>query len=345
MGSKNYKALKTGILLINLGTPDSPETGDVRKYLREFLMDRRVIDIPYLNRFTLINFVIVPLRAPKSSKVYKELWDEKGSPLLYYGLELKDLLQKALGNNFQVAFGMRYQSPSIESAMEELEGKGLDKILVIPLFPQYASASTGSAIEKTMEIIKSWEVIPEIKFISNFLDHPLFIKTFAAIGKKYLDKENYDHYIFTYHGLPERQIKKASVQSYCQLNDVCCSKYHSKNKYCYRAQCFETTRLLVKELNIPEGKYTVAFQSRLGKNPWIKPYTDEIIKDLAKKGVKSVLAFSPSFVADCLETTIEGGVEYRNLFKEHGGERWQLVESLNVHPMWVECLKEISLKN
>ena len=332
--------MKTGVLLINLGTPDSPETGDVRKYLIEFLMDRRVIDIPYLNRFFLINGVIAPFRAPKSSKVYKELWDERGSPLLYYGLDLKALLQKALGNNYLVAFGMRYQNPSLETALKELEGKGLEKIIVLPLFPQYASASTGSAIEKTMELIKKWEVIPEIKFISNFPDHPLFIKAFAEIGRKYMEKENFDHFIFTYHGLPERQIQRSSVQNYCQLGE-CCSKYHSKNKYCYRAQCFETTRMLVKELGIPEGKYTVAFQSRLGKTPWIKPYTDDKIKELAAQGIKSILTFSPSFVADCLETTIEGGVEYKDLFIEHGGKRWQLVESLNVHPVWVECVKSM----
>jgi protoporphyrin/coproporphyrin ferrochelatase len=330
--------MKTGVLLINLGTPDSPSVSDVRKYLREFLMDKRVIDIPAIKRFFLINTIIAPFRAPKSAKVYKELWTERGSPLLFYGLDLKKLLQVSLGNDYVVSFGMRYQSPGLESAMDELKNKGLDKIVVIPLFPQYASASTGSAIEKVMDILKTWEVIPEMKFISNFPDHPLFIKAFAELGKKYMTAENYDHFIFTYHGLPERQILKASVQNYCQLSEKCCSKYHSRNRYCYRAQCYETTRLLVKELGIPEGKYTVAFQSRLGKNPWIKPYTDHIIKDLPAHGKKKVLAFSPSFVADCLETTIEGGVEYKELFEMNGGEKWQLVESLNVSVPWVECL-------
>jgi ferrochelatase len=333
--------MKTGVLLINLGTPDSPSVADVRKYLREFLMDRRVIDIPALNRFFLINGIIAPLRAPKSAKVYKELWTDRGSPLLFYGLDLKKLLQESLGNEYLVSFGMRYQNPSLESAIDEFKSKGLEKIIVIPLFPQYASASTGSAIEKVMDIMKSWEVIPEMKFISNFPDHPLFIKAFAELGKKYMTQENYDHFIFTYHGLPERQILKSSVQNYCQLGEKCCSKYHSKNKYCYRAQCFETTRLLVKELGIPEGKYTVAFQSRLGKTPWIKPYTDLVIKDLPVKGIKKVLAFSPSFVADCLETTIEGGVEYKELFEQNGGEKWQLVESLNVSRTWVECLRSM----
>jgi protoporphyrin/coproporphyrin ferrochelatase len=335
---------KTGVLLINLGTPDSPSVPDVRKYLREFLMDRRVIDIPPVNRFFLINGIIAPFRAPKSAKVYKQLWTERGSPLLFYGMDLKKLVQESLGNDYIVSFGMRYQNPSLESALDELKGKGLDKIIVLPLFPQYASASTGSAVEKLMDLIKGWEVIPELKIIGNFLDHPLFIKAFAELGRKYMDVEKYDHFIFTYHGLPERQIKKASVQNYCQLSEKCCSTYHSKNKYCYRAQCYETTRLLAAELNLSANQYSICFQSRLGKTPWIKPYTDEIIKELPPKGIKKVLAFSPSFVADCLETTIEGGVEYKELFEKNGGEKWQLVESLNVSPLWVECVKDMILK-
>src|SRR4051812_40254093 len=178
--------MKTGVLLINLGTPDSPSVGDVRKYLREFLMDKRVIDIPVINRFFLINGIIAPFRAPKSAKIYKELWEERGSPLLFYGLDLKKLLQQSLGNDYLVSFGMRYQNPSLLSAMDELKNKGLEKIIVIPLFPQYASASTGSAIENVMDIIKTWEVIPEMKIISNFADHPLFIKAFAELGRKYM---------------------------------------------------------------------------------------------------------------------------------------------------------------
>ncbi|MFN6944408.1 MAG: ferrochelatase [Cytophagaceae bacterium] len=335
------KNLKTGVLLINLGTPDSPSVPDVRKYLREFLMDRRVIDIPPINRFMLINLIIAPFRAPKSAKIYKELWTERGSPLLYYGEEVTNLLQQALGKDYIVALGMRYQNPSIESALEKFKDKGLEKIIVITMFPQYASASSGSAIEETMRLISQWEVIPDIKFVGPYADYKPFINAFTEIGKKYIAEDTYDHYLFSYHGLPERQIKKASVQNYCQLSDSCCSKYHSKNRYCYRAQCYETTRLLVEELGIPKEQYTVAFQSRLGKTPWIKPYSDEVIQELAAKGVKKILAFSPSFVTDCLETTIEIGVEYDELFKEHGGEKLQLVESLNVHPAWLECLKQM----
>lgn len=332
---------KTGVLLINLGTPDSPSTPDVRKYLREFLMDKRVIDIPIISRFFLINGIIAPFRAPKSSAVYKELWDEKGSPLLYYGIEIKELLQERLGKDYVVSFGMRYQNPSIKDAVKELTDQAVTDIVVIPLFPQYASASTGSAIEETMDHIKKLDVIPSVRFISKFFEHPLFIRAFAELGKKYLKEETYDHFLFTYHGLPERQVRKSSVEGYCQLNQKCCSSYNKKNQYCYRAQSFETTRLLVKELGIPEEKYSIVFQSRLGKSPWIKPYADHVIPELAKKGIKKILCFSPSFVADCLETTIEGGVEYRDLFFEHGGDKWQLVESLNDSERWVECLEDM----
>ena len=334
------KKSKTAVFLINLGTPDSPNTPDVRKYLREFLMDRRVIDIPWLNRWLLINFIVAPFRAPKSAHEYKKLWTEQGSPLFFHGLAIKEILQHSLGDDYKVVLGMRYQNPSIESAAKELEGKGYGKIIVIPLFPQYASASTGSAIEEALRVLGKWEITPEIHVISKFFDHPLFIKAFADLGRKYLKERSYDHILFSYHGIPERQIKRSSVGEYCKYGN-CCSVYGAKNEYCYRAQCYETTRLLVKELALEEGSYSVSFQSRLGKTPWIKPYTDHYVEDLAKAGKKSILFFSPSFIADCLETTVEGGEEYKLLFEKHGGEHWQLIESLNTNHTWVECLKEM----
>ncbi|MDN5204381.1 ferrochelatase [Fulvivirgaceae bacterium BMA10] len=342
MGSKKGKK---GILLVNLGTPDSPNTSDVRRYLREFLMDKRVIDISALGRWMLVNLIIAPFRAPKSAKVYQQLWEERGSPLLFYGEDVTKMLQKELGENYVVSLGMRYQNPSLEKALQVLQAKQVNEILVIPMFPQYASATTGSVIDKVMEITKDWQNIPSIKFVSHFLDEPLFINAFAEIGEKYLKEMDFDHVLFSYHGIPERQIKKAAVDNYCQLNEKCCATYHKKNQFCYRAQCFETSRLLAKELSIPEEKYTVAFQSRLGKDPWIQPYTDDVIKELPKQDKKKVLAYSPAFIADCLETTIEVGEEFKEIFEEAGGEHWQLVESLNDHPLWVACLKEIISKN
>jgi protoporphyrin/coproporphyrin ferrochelatase len=333
-----------GVLIINLGTPDSTKTSDVRKYLREFLMDWRVIDIPYLNRFALINFIIAPLRGPKSAHEYRKLWTPEGSPIKTYAYQLQKLLQESLGKNYLVAMGMRYQNPSIKEALNLFKDKGITKLVVIPLYPQYASASTGSTIEKVWEEMKDFQIIPDINFISTFANNELFIKAFAEIGKKYMAEDNYDHFVLTYHGLPERQIMKGSCNNHCKLGS-CCEAYTDYNQYCYRAQCFETSRHLAKALGINKDQYTVCFQSRLGKTPWIKPYTDEIIKTLPAKGIKKVLAFSPSFVADCLETTIEIGETYRDQFLELGGEKWTLVESLNTNPTWVDCLKDMVLKN
>ncbi|WKV13517.1 ferrochelatase [Marivirga harenae] len=335
---------KTGVLLVNLGTPDSTKTGDVRKYLREFLMDKRVIDIPFLLRWMLVNLIISPFRAPKSAKEYRKLWVERGSPLKFYGEDVRDLLQSELDDDYVVALGMRYQSPSIKSALEELRNHKVAKIIVVPMFPQYASATSGSVHDKVMEIVQDWQIIPQINFISTFVEEPGFYKTFAALGKKHMEQHDYDHVIFSFHGLPERQIRKGSVDNYCKLGS-CCNAYHDKNRFCYRAQCFQTARLIAGELNLPEEKFTVTFQSRLGNDPWIRPYTDDVLKDLAKEGKKSILAFSPAFVSDCLETTIEVGEEFKEEFEEAGGERWDLVESLNDNKEWIDTLKSLVLKN
>ncbi len=332
--------MSIGVLLVNLGTPDSPHPRDVYRYLIQFLTDARVIDSPWTSRQLLVRGAIVPLRYRQSARAYQAIWTEEGSPLKVYGYALRDELRTRLGEPFRVELAMRYQNPSIRKALDELKGEPLSELIVVPFYPQYASASTGSTVEKVMLELKRWEVIPQVKFVGQFHDHPLFIKAFAAIGREHLKKSNYDHIIFSYHGLPERQILKASCQSCCKLGD-CCNAYHGRNQNCYRAQCFDTTRLLVRELGLKEGQYTTSFQSRLGKDPWIKPYTDEKIIELAKQGKKRVLTFSPAFVADCLETTVEIGMEYQKLFIDNGGQHWQLVESLNVRPEWVECLKTI----
>ena len=335
---------KTGVLLINLGTPDSPSVPDVRKYLREFLMDKRVIDIPFFSRWLLVNLIIAPFRAPKSAKVYRELWEDRGSPLMFHGLDLKSKLQKSLGDNYIVSLGMRYQNPTIPSALKELLDENVRKIIVMPLFPQYASATTGSVIEQVMDDLKTRLVIPEIEFISQYPDNEGMIETFAALGKKYMAANKFDHIVFSYHGLPERQIHKSSVDNHCQLNEKCCSFYDSRNQFCYRAQCFQTSKKLAAALELADGDYSIFFQSRLGKDPWIRPYADDEIKRLAAEGKKRILIFCPSFTADCLETSIEVGHEFKALFLEHGGETWQLVESLNSHDLWVDSLKVMVLK-
>jgi ferrochelatase len=333
--------MKTGVLIVNLGTPESPAVGDVRKYLREFLMDERVIDIPVVNRFFLVNGLIAPFRAYSSAKAYAKLWTAEGSPLKVYGYKLETLLQQALGGEYVVSLAMRYQQPSIREGLEKIRQAHVARLIVIPLYPQYASASTATTQAAVMKEISRWETIPELHFVPKFFDHPEFIEAFAHNGRRHLQANSYGKIIFSYHGLPERQIKKASRNNYCRINEQCCSRYHQLNEFCYRAQCFETSRLLAKALNIDAKDYIVSFQSRLGKDPWIKPYTDKVIEELAGQGIKNLLVFSPAFVADCLETTVEIGQEYLHLFRQHGGETVTLVESLNDSPAWVRCLASI----
>ncbi len=332
---------KTGVLLINLGTPDSPSVGNVRSYLSQFLNDPRVIDIPWLSRKMLVNLIIVPFRAPKSAAIYKKLWTEKGSPLLYYSEEVQKLLQQSLGSRYGVHLAMRYKNPSIPSVLEEMRHRNYDDIVVLPMFPQYASASTGSALDEVMRIVRKWWVIPEIRFVSQYYDHSTFIDAFVARGRQY-DLSQYDHIIFSYHGLPERQVDKVHEKGSCSDYD-CESKLTPENKYCYKATCFATTRLISERLNIPHDRYTVSFQSRLN-NKWLKPFSDQVVADCAKKGMKKILVFSPAFTADCLETIIEIGEEYQDIFTANGGEKVQLVESLNDHPLWIQCLKELVLQ-
>ncbi|MBK9096746.1 MAG: ferrochelatase [bacterium] len=342
--------LKTAVLLINLGTPDSPSVSDVRKYLFEFLNDPRVIDIPALARFLLVNLIIVPFRAPKSAKVYHELWTHiglpngiKGSPILYYGKSVQEKLQKALENEFDVHLAMRYKNPSIDDVLAEIYRKNYEKMVVIPLFPQYASATTGSVIDKVMKIISKWWVIPEVSFISQFYDNEGYINTVVEQSKKY-NLVEYDHVLFSYHGLPVRQVDKVYKDGTLCEEHSCETEINETNKFCYKATCYATTRLIAQKLNLPKEKYTVCFQSRLDKK-WLEPFADKTIIEQAKKGAKKLLVFSPAFVADCLETLIEIGVEYQKLFEEHGGKKVQLVESLNDHPMWIETLKEMVLNN
>jgi ferrochelatase len=336
--------MKTGVLLINLGTPDSPSTPDVRKYLTQFLNDPRVIDISPVGRFILVNGIIVPFRASKSAKLYQQIWTKEGSPLLVNSNKVKEKLQQELGAGFIVELGMRYQSPSIESALDQLRAAQVSNIIMIPLYPQYASSSTGSSVEEAMRILRKWEVTPSVKVISKFYDHPGFIDACVDRAKKY-DISAYDHVVFSYHGLPERHIMKGAAHygsNSCKLGS-CCDVITEKNQYCYRANCFETTRQLVKRLNIPEGKYETTFQSRLN-DKWIKPYSDKVIAEKAKEGKKNILVFSPAFVADCLETIYEIGTEYQEIFHEHGGEKVQLVESLNDSPAWINALKSMVLE-
>lgn len=329
---------KTAVVLINLGTPDSPKTGDVRRYLFQFLNDKRVIDIPWLLRKILVNLIIVPFRAPKSAKLYQKLWTNEGSPLVIYGNKAKELLQKELGEEYSVHLAMRYQNPGIPEVLEQVRLENPKKIICIPMYPQYASSSSGSTVEEVMRVMQNWYVFPEIRITGQFYDHPKYIETIVDNAKKH-DLNSYEHFIFSYHGLPERQVDKVYEEGPCSDNH-CETEITKENLHCYKATCYATTRLLVKELGIEEGKYTVSFQSRLDKK-WLEPFSDEVVENLAKEGKKRVLVFSPAFVSDCLETTIEIKDEYEEIFHEHGGEQLDLVESLNDHPTWIAALKDV----
>lgn len=332
---------KTGVLLIQLGTPDSPANSDVRRYLKEFLMDPRVIDIPFFSRLLLVRGIIVPFRTPKSAKIYKELWDlgNGKSPLLTYTESVKSLLQKRFETeDITVEMAMRYQNPSMDSVLERMRKANYDQIIILPLFPQYASASTGSAVDKAMEIIKKWWVIPEIKIISQFYNHEGYIDSIVERAKEF-DIASYDKIMFSYHGLPERQVDKVYEKGLCSDHD-CDKEITEENKFCYKATSYETTRLIAAKLGLTEDQYTVSFQSRLDEK-WIQPFSDKVIEQWGKEGKKRVLAFSPAFVADCLETLIEIGGEYQEIFEEHGGEKVQLVPSSNDHPRFVDCLEDL----
>jgi ferrochelatase len=309
--------------------------------LREFLSDPRVLDINAALRWFLVNCIIVPTRGPKSAKLYKEIWTEKGSPLLFHSKEVRQKLQQELNDDYVVELAMRYQSPSIEKALQKFKSPQFDKIIVIPLFPQYASASTGSVQEEVMRNLSQWQIVPHIEFINSYCDNPDFIQAWVERASAY-NLAEYDHFVFSFHGLPQRQMQKADYSgNHCIANKDCCKIYGEKNRFCYSAQCYETARLIAERLGIATDKYIVTFQSRLGRDPWLLPYTDFELKALATEGKKRVLVFAPAFVSDCLETIYEIGVEYQELFEEAGGEKVQLVESLNAHPAWIKTLKNI----
>ncbi|NNE27862.1 MAG: ferrochelatase [Saprospiraceae bacterium] len=331
---------KVGILLLNLGTPDDPSTRSVRRYLKQFLLDYRVIDLSWAARQALVRFIIAPFRAPQSAKLYKDLWTENGSPIKIFGYSVKEKLQAKLGNDYVVSLGMRYQNPSIESALDELKKSNVRKIVVFPLFPQYASASTGSALEEAMTMLAKWQTIPELHFMDAYFDHPRMIEVFANNARK-MGLENYDHFLFSFHGIPQRQLVKADCNNYCLQKENCCAELNTQNVHCYSAQCHATAKAIANQLGLSTDQYSIGFQSRLGRAKWTEPFTPDVLKDLYNKGKKRLMVFSPSFVADCLETTIEIGDEYKEDFLEWGGERLDLVESLNDQDEWIDAIHDL----
>ncbi|MFZ2314074.1 MAG: ferrochelatase [Gammaproteobacteria bacterium] len=327
--------MKKGILLINIGTPDQPDTKSVRRYLKEFLSDPRVIDISAIARWLLVNLFVLPFRSRKSAALYQKIWYKQGSPLLVHTKLLRSSLAKELGSDYKVVFGMRYGQPTIASALANL--KDCSSLNVIPLFPQYSSAATGSAIEKTLQVLQSNWNMPAIKIINEFYAHPGFISSYAELIKQSLAEKKVDMLLFSYHGVPERHIDKSKCVAACDHLHACPS-ITDDNQYCYRAQCHATSDLIAKELNLSPVLYRVAFQSRLGRTPWIKPYTDLLLPELIKSGVKSIAVVSPSFVVDCLETLEEINIRMREQWKVLGGEEFVFIPCLNHSALWVKGL-------
>jgi protoporphyrin/coproporphyrin ferrochelatase len=331
--------MKTGVLLINLGSPEAPTAAAVRPYLREFLSDPRVIDIPAPARWLLLNAFILPFRPRKSAEAYAQVWTPEGSPLLVHSRAFAGKLAAHLGDGYRVALAMRYGKPAIDATLTELLREPLKELVVVPLYPQYASSSTGTVLEVAHEVLaRQWNV-PASRTVPAFFDDAGYLSAMTGNAAPRLAAFKPDHVLFSYHGLPERHILKSeSRKGHClSAGDACCATFGPQNAFCYRAQSFATTRLLSERLGLAPERVSTAFQSRLGRTPWIRPYTDEVLVTLARSGVRRLAVFSPSFVADCLETLEEIAMRGAETFREAGGEALELIPALNASDAWVHA--------
>ena len=330
--------MKKALLIVNLGTPNYPSYFSVFKYLRQFLMDGRVININPILRFFLVNFIICPIRSFSSTKIYKQVWDaDLGSPLLHNTMKLTEKLRSKLPT-YQVEFAMRYQNPSIEDVLNKILANNPDELIVLPLFPHYAAATTGSVYEEVARIISKKWVVPKINFINQFYDNEKFIDAWVEKAEEF-DIDSYDKVIFSYHGVPNSHVDNVYPDSMCKDHN-CETRITEDNKFCYKATTYETTKLLASKLNIDPKNYIVSYQSRL-TNKWLTPFSDEVLKSMPIDGNNNILVFSPAFTADCLETIIEIGDEYQDLFKEEGGENLDYVKSLNYSDLWADAIIDI----
>lgn len=333
--------MKQGILLLNLGSPDAPTTKAVRSYLRTFLSDPLVIDIPAVARNLLLYGVILPFRSPKTAEAYQSIWTEEGSPLIVYSEQLKLALQQKLDDNFFVALGMRYGNPSIENAVKELTVAGCERVAVLPLFPQYSLAATGSAVQLALQTLAPHYPESAITVIEDFYQDAGFIQAWAEQIKASLSAvDGWEKLLLSYHGLPVRHLEKAGCQV-CDMKAACPEILNKQSAQCYRAQCYQTSRLIAGALNLNPDQYQVCFQSRLGKTPWIEPYTDLVLIDLARQGFKNIAIACPAFTADCLETLEEIGIRAREQWVGLGGENLTLIPCLNASASWVDALAKL----
>ncbi len=328
-----------GVLLIQLGTPDAPRSREVRRYLREFLNDPRVIDLPAPARWLLVNGIILPTRPRKSAEAYAKIWSSEGSPLRVHAEALRDRLGEELGSGYAVELGMRYGRTAIRDALERLVGRGAAPILALPLFPQYATSTTGSALAALFDAVGALRDPPAVRALGPFYDDPGFLEAHASIAAPGLDAFRPDYVLFSYHGLPERQIRRGDRSGrHCLAREDCCATIGPANRDCYRAQCFATTRALADRLGLETARHGTAFQSRLGRARWIRPYTEDRLAQLAESGVKRLAVLSPAFVADCLETLEELGMRAAEQWQELSGGELRLIPSLNAHPLWVRAV-------
>ena len=335
---------KIGLLLVNLGTPESPSPKDVGVYLREFLMDPLVIDIPAFYRFLLVNFLIVPFRSRSSASLYQKVWTDRGSPLLFHSQDLTEKVSQEVGEHATTRLAMRYGNPSIREGLEAFHREGIRRVVVFPLYPQYSLAATESSVQKVRSVAKAegWQF--DFEFVPPFYIEKAFIDAFEEVGRPFIDK-GFDKVLFSFHGLPERQVKKTDPSGqYCLEQKSCCEKIVSENVLCYRAHCYATARELARRFSLSDRDYVIGFQSRLGRTPWIQPYSDKFYETLPAEGVKRLLVFSPSFVADCLETLEEIAIRGNEQFRENGGEKIELVPSLNSEDIWVKAVVQLASK-
>lgn len=331
----------TGLLLIQLGTPDEPTTGAVRRYLREFLGDPRVLDIPALGRWLLLNAIILPFRSPRSAAQYRTIWTERGSPLRFHSEDLARGVGDDLGTGYRVELGMRYGSPSLENALARLVEADVERIVVLPLFPQEAGSSSGTATEKVLQLAgERWDV-PALTTLGAFPDDEGFIAASAEIAAPILERFRPDHVLLSYHGLPERQVRRSDPSgAHCLASEGCCDALGPVNRHCYRAHCYATSRALIAAMGLDPETVSTSFQSRLGRTPWIQPFTDERLPALHAQGVRRLAVMCPAFVADCLETVEEIGVRATEQWRELGGEALELIPCVNAHPRFARAIAD-----
>ena len=323
--------------MVNLGSPESPTAKDVKPYLDEFLMDKYVIDVPYLLRALLVRGIILRKRPEKSAEAYAKIWTDEGSPLIVISKKMHKKTQAL--TDIPVSLAMRYGTMTILKGLQELHDKGVNELLLFPLYPQHAMASTTTILVLAEELRKKH--FPEMKFtiVPAFYNKSDYIKALANSIKKHLDTFEYDHLLFSYHGIPERHIRKTDItKSHCKIDGSCCNTPSPAHEFCYRHQCYETTKQVVKLLEIPEGKYSQTFQSRLAGDKWLEPYTDIEINKMPEKGIKKLAVVTPAFVSDCLETLEEIAMEAKHQFLEHGGEEFKAIPCLNDDDAWCEVV-------